>query len=659
MAKGTWTIHVTKEWIKQNRQYYDELIKAAGLKSSDTIINVGTSKNGNVKIETNDGFVLGIKPHLLSPEMLHMAADEGKGDNVKMVAYLAGLRSYLKESILPHYMDPEHIRVAVNSAKKGGFTVSIGRNLNITVDKKQTKTKESGMPYSPESIKDVCNSINSRIVSYLKAENEHCRIVTIQNFIGTLQSDIRKECKRMLAADDGCLSVSLKKRKSGSIFTIETWNGSYVFVPSQPNITADEYTVTEEKPGNSMESVFTVVLKEDRHAFIKKAAETMHAGLKTSEGMKRVLKAGNQNFSSTCGILNQWVVPCLTGPYPFFSDVGTEVYDLRNGTVIWKNHLLCAISREGKKPEITYSDLYNKLIRLIGNRYVTRCREEAMQALSDYDIRLKDGEDNGILFGSTALVCRREGVEFDYRYEGPSCLESVPNWRKALQKNIKKLGKQFEAAKAEKILAYKKQYAFILDNLLATDIYEFVKANEKYITANAVSQALRGVSVQLSTFIVDTDGCGKYNAIPSNIILRTIEDLVYREVFREVTLKGTFGKFSILKVKEIINFDIAKEEYSLKNVSKKQKQGIRLTDQEAVFLIEQIAGKEELDTNDYMDILSLIDYQNAYCRKMDLIHKVMSAAPAEIKTFIKFKKNMTEDAVSIKLINMMLRQDTR
>ena len=67
---------------------------------------------------------------------------------------------------------------------------------------------------------------------------------------------------------------------------------------------------------------------------------------------------------------------------------------------------------------------------------------------------------------------------FSHLYKTASYQQSVPEWKKTLQRNVKQIKMLAAATKEERKNELKKQYHLYLDSYLARDIFECVSKNE-------------------------------------------------------------------------------------------------------------------------------------------------------------------------------------
>lgn len=158
---------------------------------------------------------------------------------------------------------------------------------------------------------------------------------------------------------------------------------------------------------------------------------------------------------------------------------------------------------------------------------------------------------DGILIGDTkiAFSCGQDKVTIAFTMPSDPSVDAYQDtvenmWKDAYGQLAELNRKRTEAAKQERKELYQRVVADPLDGA----ILRFIEINETYITAVAVQEALRGVSVQLNTVIHETSDCGMFNLLPGNLIVNEITRLINANLLSEKTMRGTYGKFYILKL---------------------------------------------------------------------------------------------------------------
>lgn len=257
-----------------------------------------------------------------------------------------------------------------------------------------------------------------------------------------------------------------------------------------------------------------------------------------------------------------------------------------------------------------------------------KIKAEGPMLISDCDITIKQNQD----FKS-------------YKYTFIDYNTSVTEFKKEFNKYFNSIVKDFKKfIKSIEIDAVNRDKD-IYENFIYKDILDFVNKNESYITANATTQALRGVSVQLNAHVNLTDNCGKYKIYTNDEVLGCIDKLIFKQFIRTVQLKGTYGRFNILKR---TNKPFYETTCDMKEINRKIKHNLELTDSEALYFFN--CKKEDLDNNDYLNLLNLIHSKGFICIYYDEYIQLMKTSPNEVKNFIKMKIAMEEDKNVCKIL---------
>ena len=86
-----------------------------------------------------------------------------------------------------------------------------------------------------------------------------------------------------------------------------------------------------------------------------------------------------------------------------------------------------------------------------------------------------------------------------------------------------------------------------LKNPAVPAIIQYVKANERYVTENAVVQALRGTKIQLNAHLNQTEDCGNLAYISKTAVDRVIDNLIKHNIITTREIRGEYGYFYLLK----------------------------------------------------------------------------------------------------------------
>lgn len=86
-----------------------------------------------------------------------------------------------------------------------------------------------------------------------------------------------------------------------------------------------------------------------------------------------------------------------------------------------------------------------------------------------------------------------------------------------------------------------------LKNPVVPAIIRYVKANERYVTENAVVQALRGTKIQLNAHLHQTEDCGRLAYLSKEAVARVAKSLIDHRIIATREIKGEYGYFDLLK----------------------------------------------------------------------------------------------------------------
>ena len=328
-------------------------------------------------------------------------------------------------------------------------------------------------------------------------------------------------------------------------------------------------------------------------------------------------------------------------------------YDFKKRTFHCENRFFEA---EWKKDALSvkHKEDYKKLLHETSLKRYQQAREYMNKCLAEQSVVLTYSSGQGILYGETNLSWHCGDLGENYIWKCPSYKNSLPEWKKQVDLNIKEIVTAIKTKIQEKEREFKKKYGGLIDSFIAHDAAVFVKRNEEYITENAVIHFLRGLSNTFGGNITETDAGGRYKPISSDDVEDIIDSMIYKDLFRTVTMKGTYGRFDVLKstpeLDKLIQF---------KHRKRPEKELLELSwynDYDAWNLYTLLTAKEELDVPDYMQLIKLIPSKGFVCYKYTDFIDIFKKAPDAVKTFLKMKKEMTEDNYEKKLINQMLKK---
>lgn len=213
---------------------------------------------------------------------------------------------------------------------------------------------------------------------------------------------------------------------------------------------------------------------------------------------------------------------------------------------------------------------------------------------------------------------------------------------------------------------FRTRYRIFFDSILARDILEFIIANEHYITANAVAQAMRGTAIALDTAIKKTDGCGRYRLVDADEIKGVIRVLTRLTFLQTVTLKGTYGTFEILKVSAalFINLDRLRETMKTadaawsgkeEEIRKKIRENGEVTDPEAEWYLMNVSLRADAsDVPAFADLVSLLSSVAVTARHEDEIRDCAKRMPDIVRQFVKLRYAQLENLAEKKRLKLLL-----
>lgn len=218
------------------------------------------------------------------------------------------------------------------------------------------------------------------------------------------------------------------------------------------------------------------------------------------------------------------------GKIPVYDGPGTPIYasedvlsmELSSVTTDQNDIILEGIRRDGAVPEKEPETRPEGHKECQKSKLQDRCRNYAREAFVAYDSVECEKGCAGILYEDTTLTIKKGRVTlWGYQFKTPPFQVSVPAWKKNLEKHVKAIDAELNHLAEEEERKFRTRYQIFFDSLLARDILEFIIANERYITANAVAQAMRGTAIALDTAIKKTDGCGRSMPTRSRAWLRS------------------------------------------------------------------------------------------------------------------------------------------
>lgn len=351
---------------------------------------------------------------------------------------------------------------------------------------------------------------------------------------------------------------------------------------------------------------------------------------------------------------NSWAISWLDG----FSEGMEKTVDgklyIEQQKVIFANEA-GSITVNGSGSKYTASDRFKEYQTLKNTKLRERCRQHAIEAFSGFG-RIKCKSKNvGILNGDTKLTFHMDGIPaFSYLYETAPYQQSVPEWKKTLQKNVKQIKMLAAATKEKRKNELKKQYHLYLDSYLARDIFECVSKNEDYITQNAVVQLMRGTKVTLNANVLESRGDGFYNLYSADEVSDMVKEMLDSEILTSKEIDGTYGYFYILKIPQKTRLELEElnalmgdeqsswTETKQEEVRRNLRDGIAIPDSEAEsFLIYEIFRKEKSPST-YMDLINLARNPIVLVLHELEVRNYFADAPEMVIKFVKLRYKNSE-----------------
>lgn len=252
---------------------------------------------------------------------------------------------------------------------------------------------------------------------------------------------------------------------------------------------------------------------------------------------------------------------------------------------------------------------------------------------------------NGILHGKEQMLLGIGKRQKLAEIGGPDYRDGLTEWKKAVKKQIENFRNDIRQEEKDEFRKAAEAFGMHAESCLSFDICRFVEKNDRYITPHAISQYLRGLTVQLNTFIEDTDARGRYNAIGADVIEKRVYQMANLGVLATKELKGTYGRFDVVHTgkkldllkKAFGNYPVRKE----KEIERAAKNGMGLSDQECSVYLSSI---KEPEIKDYAILLGMVASNLTFvCHDHDRYMETFRNAPDPVLGIVKMKKTMEQD----------------
>ena len=426
-----------------------------------------------------------------------------------------------------------------------------------------------------------------------------------------------------------------------SFFQNPTWIKSYLTITEQNDSIWDFVRVDWDAAIEAKLKKFVIKLEQEVEEGIPLVPSTSQVSY------KRELEDKVKEY-------NSWAISWLDG----FSEGMEKTVDgklyIGQQKVIFANEA-GSITVNGNGSKYTASEQFKKYQLLKNTKLRERCRQHAIEAFSGFG-RIKCKSKNaGILNGDTKLTFHMDGIPtFSYLYKTAPYQQSVPEWKKTLQRNVKQIKMLAAATKEERKNELKKQYHLYLDSYLARDIFECVSKNETYITQNAVVQLMRGTKVTLNANVLESRGNGFYSLYSADEVSDMVTEMLDSEILMSKEIKGTYGYFYILKIPqktrqelEELNTLMGDEQSSWtetkqEEVRKNLRDGIAISDSKAERFLNYEILRKEKSPSTYMDLINLARNPIVLVLHELEVRNYFADAPEMVIKFVKLRYKNAE-----------------
>lgn len=138
--------------------------------------------------------------------------------------------------------------------------------------------------------------------------------------------------------------------------------------------------------------------------------------------------------------------------------------------------------------------------------------------------------------------------EYEIKPEDSITSAKLKKWFKQARNEYQEEQRKIKEEKYDKIRALKSY-----SSLLCNDALRAIAKNEHYITETAIIKNLRGMAQTLNSRVEDIENSGKYETLTNEEIQSAIQQLLRDKLIYEKELKGTYGRFDILKLEDKAN----------------------------------------------------------------------------------------------------------
>ena len=457
--------------------------------------------------------------------------------------------------------------------------------------------------------------------------------------------NIRDDNTKKAKYDKKSITISGELRtKNGIVFSVKekfTCNMSEKFVKKQESNGLFSYVVTNAGKKwceNTAKKICNII-----------ANETYDINAKKSEGpVTAFVNCIEKEFSKYNG---------------FRSDLYDGVKEVKEKLKIYyciKSGMLsnnCVIGKSTYVGKV-FSIKYSKEYRAAEQVSLLKRRQKAINYFQSFGMNVMYKSGQGLLNGCTEVQVDDGSISLTYIWETAPYTASLAEWKKQTKNNIRDIKNKIKDAQERREKELLNKLGNFAGNFIAMDAAEFVERNQRYITKTVVVHYLRGLAIKFSGSVEDTGKYGIYNMLSSDYIDGIVSRMTYSGLFTTKTLKGTYGKFDILKPSENVFLLIRGFRNSIQDddLLAMAQNGNALCDCDAEHIFRKITEKNEHDLNEYITLLNLISSKGFVCKYYVRYVSAFKDAPDALKTYIKMKQQLTEDDFEKKVYKEILKK---
>lgn len=353
--------------------------------------------------------------------------------------------------------------------------------------------------------------------------------------------------------------------------------------------------------------------------------------------------------------------------------VTAVIHPFQNGDVCIKDVFgdIQYNSSTGTIQYVKYTKIYEQLKEITNSRNVEKATETFQKVriiLSKNNVSIslhKQGQMNkkkGILFGKAEVYLSSKSSSFSAikdTVELGDCINDFATWENNLNRKVEEWLSSIKEKKAAYDKELDEEAEIICKDNLTLAVARFIFQNQKYITENAVIQAMRGTKIQLNTTIIHSEGMGKFNDCKKEEIADAVDYLIQNDVICQQWKKGQYGTYYTLKLER----NYRKEEFTTrikKAVAKKQVLPEKpitadtvLNDFQCYTLLKQ-NRKDDLQW--YVSLMHCFDNATFLCVHHDEFEDAMRESPEEVKMLLSMKLETETNKFTKKILRQIVKK---